>query len=87
LFQINATVLPETSDPEEVAATVKAFMEADLPIELMALLSKLVLEQTAFSDHRNLQNLLILTAIKVKSIFFRNFQHIQKLYSLLHLGV
>jgi clathrin heavy chain len=40
-------------------------MAAELPNELIELLEKLVLEGSAFSDNRNLQNLLILTAIKV----------------------
>merc|ERR1712110_866972 len=40
------------------------FMAADLPNELIELLEKIVLENSVFSDHRNLQNLLILTAIK-----------------------
>ncbi|RXN31453.1 clathrin heavy chain 1-like isoform X4 [Labeo rohita] len=58
------TALPETQDPEEVSVTVKAFMTADLPNELIELLEKIVLENSIFSEHRNLQNLLILTAIK-----------------------
>ncbi|OAJ39008.1 hypothetical protein, variant [Batrachochytrium dendrobatidis JEL423] len=62
--QVVATALPETQDPEDVSVTVKAFMAADLPNELIELLEKLVLEGSAFSDNRNLQNLLILTAIK-----------------------
>jgi clathrin heavy chain len=42
-------------------------MAADLPKELIELLEKLVLESSStFSSNRNLQNLLILTAIKVK---------------------
>jgi clathrin heavy chain len=57
--------LPETQDPEDVSVTVKAFMAADLPNELIELLEKLVVEGSAFSENRNLQNLLILTAIKV----------------------
>ncbi len=40
-------------------------MAADLPIELIELLEKLILENTAFNDNKTLQNLLILTAIKV----------------------
>ena len=39
-------------------------MEADLPNELIELLEKVVLDNSVFSDHRNLQNLLILTAVK-----------------------
>uniref|UniRef100_H0WIF6 Clathrin heavy chain n=1 Tax=Otolemur garnettii TaxID=30611 RepID=H0WIF6_OTOGA len=62
--QVVQTALAETQDPEEVSATVKAFMAADLPNELIELLEKIVLENSIFSEHRNLQNLLILTAIK-----------------------
>lgn len=58
------TALNESQNPDEVSATVKAFMTADLPNELIELLEKIVLENSLFSDHRNLQNLLILTAIK-----------------------
>ena len=32
--------------------TVKAFMAADLPNELIELLEKIVLENSVFSDHR-----------------------------------
>ncbi|PIK53797.1 putative clathrin heavy chain 1 [Apostichopus japonicus] len=62
--QIVQTALTETQDPEDISVTVKAFMTADLPNELIELLEKIVLENSVFSDHRNLQNLLILTAIK-----------------------
>ncbi|KXS18347.1 clathrin heavy chain [Gonapodya prolifera JEL478] len=62
--QVVGTALPDTQDPEDVSITVKAFMAADLPNELIELLEKLVLENSAFSDNRNLQNLLILTAIR-----------------------
>lgn len=62
--QVVQTALSETQDPDDVSVTVKAFMTADLPNELIELLEKIVLDSSAFSDHRNLQNLLILTAIK-----------------------
>ena len=62
--QVTGTALPETQDPEDVSVTVKAFMAADLPNELIELLEKLVLDGSAFSENRNLQNLLILTAVK-----------------------
>ena len=62
--QVVQTALSETQDPEDISATVKAFMAADLPNELIELLEKIVLDNSAFSEHRNLQNLLILTAIK-----------------------
>jgi len=56
--------LPETKNADVVSTTVKAFMTADLPNELIELLEKIVLQNSEFSDNRNLQNLLILTAIK-----------------------
>ncbi|XP_039266520.2 clathrin heavy chain 1 [Styela clava] len=62
--QVVQTALTEAQDPDEVSVTVKAFMSADLPNELIELLEKIVLDNSMFSDHRNLQNLLILTAIK-----------------------
>jgi len=62
--QVVQTALSETQDPDDITVTVKAFMTADLPNELIELLEKIVLENSVFSDHRNLQNLLILTAIK-----------------------
>lgn len=62
--QVVQTALPESRNSEEVSTTVKAFMTADLPNELIELLEKIVLESSEFSANRNLQNLLILTAIK-----------------------
>ena len=62
--QVIAVALPETSDPEDVSVAVKAFMNADLPEELLELLEKIVLDNSNFSENRNLQNLLFLTAIK-----------------------
>eukprot|EP00762_Andalucia_godoyi_P000608 ANDGO_05236.mRNA.1 Clathrin heavy chain len=57
--------LPESNNPEEVSNTVKAFMAADLPNELIGLLEKIVLQgNSEFKKNHNLQNLLILTAIK-----------------------
>ncbi|CAH8354698.1 unnamed protein product [Eruca vesicaria subsp. sativa] len=49
---------------EQVSAAVQAFMTADLPHELIELLEKIVLQNSAFSGNFNLQNLLIETAIK-----------------------
>lgn len=46
------TALTETQDPDDVSVTVKAFMTADLPNELIELLEKIVLENTLFSEHR-----------------------------------
>jgi clathrin heavy chain len=73
--QVVGTALPETQDPEDVSISVKAFMAADLPQELIQLLEKLVLEGSTFNENRNLQNLLILTAVKV--LFSINLRLIQ----------
>eukprot|EP01027_Heterolobosea_sp_BB2_P023662 GEZU01035605.1.p1 GENE.GEZU01035605.1~~GEZU01035605.1.p1 ORF type:complete len:1686 (+),score=716.16 GEZU01035605.1:148-5205(+) len=63
--QVVQTALPATTNSDEVSTTVKAFMTADLPNELIELLEKIVLHGVSeFKENRNLQNLLILTAIK-----------------------
>jgi len=63
--QVTSTALPETKNPDEVSTTVKAFMAAKLPNELIGLLEKLVLTgATEFASNKNLQNLLIITAIR-----------------------
>ena len=65
--QVVATALPESRLPEEVSTTVKAFMAANLPNELIELLERIILHGPSdgeFATNRNLQNLLILTAIK-----------------------
>eukprot|EP01116_Phalansterium_solitarium_P013913 TRINITY_DN3136_c0_g1_i1.p1 TRINITY_DN3136_c0_g1~~TRINITY_DN3136_c0_g1_i1.p1 ORF type:complete len:1727 (-),score=785.73 TRINITY_DN3136_c0_g1_i1:319-5382(-) len=66
--QVVSTALPETKNPDEVSSTVKAFMVANLPNELMHLLEKIVLESknSDFSENKNLQNLLIITAVKAE---------------------
>ena len=51
-FQVVQTALSETQDPEDISVTVKAFMTADLPNELIELLEKIVLDNSVFSDHR-----------------------------------
>eukprot|EP00879_Flechtneria_rotunda_P000465 GHRR01000566.1.p1 GENE.GHRR01000566.1~~GHRR01000566.1.p1 ORF type:complete len:1351 (+),score=578.78 GHRR01000566.1:197-4249(+) len=62
--QVVSTALPESKNPEQVSVTVKAFMKHGLQAELIELLEKIVLNNSAFSSNANLQNLLILTAIK-----------------------
>jgi len=64
MSQIVATALPECTDPDDVSITVKSFLQADLPIELIELLEKIIIEPSPFSDNKNLQNLLLLTAIR-----------------------
>ena len=65
--QIVEWALPESTNADEVSCTVKAFMAADLPSELINLLERIVLQGSDFSDNKNLQNLLILTAIRADS--------------------
>ncbi|EGC39262.1 hypothetical protein DICPUDRAFT_45258 [Dictyostelium purpureum] len=62
--QVVQTALPESTNAAEVSATVKAFMDADLPNELIELLEKIVIEGKEFKNAKELQNLLILTAVR-----------------------
>nr|POF03005.1 putative clathrin heavy chain [Quercus suber] len=62
--QVISTAVPESQEPEQVSIAVKAFIDADLPVELIELLEKIILEPSTFSDNANLQNLLMLTAAK-----------------------
>jgi len=62
--QVVSTALPESSSPDEVSATVKAFLQAELTHELIELLEKIVLHKSDFGKNKNLQNLLIMTAMR-----------------------
>ncbi|CAH7670842.1 clathrin, heavy polypeptide [Phakopsora pachyrhizi] len=62
--QVVSVAVPESQNPEDISVTVKAFLAADMPIELIEVLEKIVLEATAFSDNANLKKLLLLTAIR-----------------------
>jgi clathrin heavy chain len=64
--QIISTALPETREPSKISGSVKAFMAANMPDKLMEMLEKLVLQtsNSTYSRNTNLQNLLLLTAIK-----------------------
>ncbi|KAL9112388.1 MAG: hypothetical protein Q9227_003230 [Pyrenula ochraceoflavens] len=62
--QVIATAVPESGEPEKVSVAVKAFLDADMPAELIELLEKIILEPSPFSDNSSLQNLLMLTAAK-----------------------
>ncbi|KAK7204827.1 armadillo-type protein [Myxozyma melibiosi] len=73
--QVVATAVPESSSPDDVSVAVQAFMSADLPIELIELLEKIVLEPSPFNDNTNLQNLLILTAIKADKAKVMDYIH------------
>jgi len=60
------TALPGSTDDSEVSETVKAFMAAELPHQLIDLLERIVLHNNLFANNENLQNLMLLTAIKTK---------------------
>jgi len=67
--QVVASALPESRVAEEITCTVKAFRDANLPNELMELLEKIVLHGSSdseFKRNKNLQNLLILIAMKAE---------------------
>jgi len=74
--QVVSSALPESRNPDEISSTVKAFMTADLPNELIELLERIVLSNSAdynFRNNKNLQNLLILTAVKADSSRVANY--------------
>ena len=62
--QVTVTAVPESTDPAKVSEAVAALLAADLPLELIELLEKIVLEPSPFSDNQSLQNLLMLTAAR-----------------------
>ena len=66
--QVVQTALAETQDPEDISVTVKAFMAADLPNELIELLEKIVIDSSVFSDHRYLLT---------RSKYIPTFQHVE----------
>ena len=62
--QVVSSALPDSKNVEEVSCTVQAFMAADLPLELLSLLEKIVLHNSEFGQYKKLQHLLLITAIK-----------------------
>jgi clathrin heavy chain len=64
--QVVQTALPEVKNADEISSTVKAFMNANLPDELLELLEKIVLgsKNAEFAANPILQDLLIVTAIQ-----------------------
>ncbi len=50
--QVVQTALPETKNADEVSCTVKAFMEAELPHELIELLERIVLHNSLFANNK-----------------------------------
>jgi len=75
--QVVSSALPACKEAEYVSITVRAFMNSGLPEELIELLEAIMLRKSDFSDNRNLQNLLLITAIKANSSRVR--EYIQRL--------
>eukprot|EP00884_Botryococcus_braunii_P006634 jgi/Botrbrau1/15972/Bobra.0294s0010.1 len=73
--QVVSTALPESKNPEQVSVAVKSFMSAGLQAELIELLEKIVLQNTNFASNHNLQNLLIITAIKADKSRVKDYIH------------
>ncbi|TVY52677.1 putative clathrin heavy chain [Lachnellula cervina] len=73
--QVISTAVPESTEPDKVSVAVASFLQADLPVELIELLEKIVLEPSPFSDNESLQNLLILTATKADKARVMDYIH------------
>lgn len=73
--QVTSTAVPESNEPQKVSVAVKAFLDADLPAELIELLEKIILEPSPFSDNGSLQNLLMLTAAKADKSRLMDYIH------------
>ena len=63
--QVVSTALPESKNLEQVSVAIESFMQAGLHAELIEPLEKIVQQDSCFSNNHNLQNLLIITAIRV----------------------
>ena len=57
-------VLPDCKEAHKVALCVKVFLDADLPNYLIELLDKIVVQTGQFKGEKNLETLLIMTAVK-----------------------
>ncbi|KAK7420981.1 Clathrin heavy chain [Neonectria magnoliae] len=73
--QVTTTAVPESTDPAKVSVAVSALLENDMPLELIELLEKIVLEPSPFSDNQNLQNLLMFTAAKADKARVMDYIH------------
>lgn len=62
--QVVSAALPDSKNVDEVSCAVQAFLAAELHVDLISLLEKIVLHNSEFGQYKKLQNLLIITAIK-----------------------
>lgn len=79
--QVISTAVPESTNPDQVSVAVKAFVDADLPAELIELLEKILLEPSPFSENGSLQNLLMLTSAKADKARLMDYIHKLNEYS------
>ncbi|KAJ1610087.1 clathrin heavy chain [Cryptosporidium canis] len=66
--QVTSSILPEFyNKPEEISCVIRAFINAEVPGSLLEVLEKIIfhVNNTEFSQNKNLQNLLLLTSIKI----------------------
>ncbi|SIO73338.1 clathrin, heavy polypeptide [Babesia microti strain RI] len=67
ISELTSNVLPECKNSQQVSIAIKALMDAKMNYHLITLLDRLILSKSNFSDNRNLQNLLLVTALREKS--------------------
>ena len=79
--QVVQHALPETKNVDEVSLAVRAFIDADLPNQLIELLERIVLHNSDFAENQSLQNLLILTAIRADTTRVMNYINQLKNYN------
>ena len=78
--EVVGTALPENENADALGVTVKAFIDEDLQNELIELLEKIILQGSSdFSKNENLQNLLILTAMRSEENKGRVMDYIHRL--------
>ena len=78
--EVVGTALPENENADALGVTVKAFIDEDLQNELIELLEKIILQGASdFSKNENLQNLLILTAMRSEENKGRVMDYIHRL--------
>lgn len=66
--QVTSSILPEFyNKSEEISCVIRAFINAEVPNSLLEVLEKIIfhVNNTEFSQNKNLQNLLLLTSIKI----------------------
>ena len=59
-----SAALPDSKNVDELSCAVQAFLAAELHVDLISLLEKIVLHNSELGQYKKLQNLLIFTAIK-----------------------